>query len=237
MGVASVGRSRYADLRGVEQFIESRSARQVNLLLDFVGQQPGCYRPTVNEGSRSRSRQLKLWNLFKRGIGALAAVPYTSTHDEVNANTAVDVGGPNGEVLSSTVLAALRTYGPAYGVFPTGMGFGRPELWHYNAYPGRAIITTAATKPVPIELVSEKEEDTMSNMSAQLYLIQTSAEDAGAPAGTRDTWLVNPETFTYSHMRSDVQTDFWATLGAVRIDGVQPDRVLDGFNAVNEKVR
>jgi hypothetical protein len=167
--------------------------------------------------------------------GPLAAVRYTSTHDEFNAGNAVDLGGPNGEALSAAVLGALRKYGPAYGVFPTGMGFSRPESWHYNGYSGRAIIRTAAIKPIPVPLVLE--EDPMSNMSAQLYLIQTSAEDAGAPAGTRDTWLVNPETFTYSHMRSDVQTDFWATLGAVRVDGVQPDRVLDGFNAVNEKVR
>jgi len=134
------------------------------------------------------------------------------------------------------VLSALRTYGPAYGVFPTGMSFSRPESWHYNGYAGRAIIRSAAVKPIPITPILE--EDPMSSMSAQLYLIQTDASDApGAPAGSRDTWLVNPETFTYTHMRSDVQTNFWALLGAVRVDGLQPDRVLDGFIAVNEKVR
>lgn len=235
MATASVGRSRFGELRGVEQFIEARAARQLLLLLAFISTLPGIYRPTINEGNRSRARQDVVWFRYLAG-GPLAALRYTSTHDEYNAGNAVDIGGPNGEVLSPPVLAALRTYGPAYGVFPTGMGFSRPELWHWNVYPARAIITTASIAPIPVTLAPE-EEDTMSNMSAQLYLIQTSADDAGAPKGTRDTWLVNPETFTYTHMRSDVQADFWATLGAVRVEGVQPDRVLDGFNAVNEKVR
>lgn len=227
MAKASVGRSRYGDLRGTEQFIEATAARQVNLLLDFVATLPGCYRPTVNEGNRSRARQLKLWNEYRAGRGALAAVPYTSTHDEVVANNAVDLGGPNGEALSGPVLAALRKYGPAYGVFPTGMGFSRPESWHYNAYPARAVITSAGTKPTPIPLPPAKETD----MAIQsLFIIRTNANSA---PGVVDTWLVSPETFSYSHLADQKAIDFWTKLGAVQVEGPQGHSTISGFTPVN----
>lgn len=227
MAKASVGRSRYGDLRGTEQFIEATAARQVNLLLDFVANQPGCYRPTVNEGNRSRARQLKLWNDYKAGRGVLAAVPYTSTHDEVVANNAVDLGGPNGEVLSAPVLAALRKYGPAYGVFPTGMGFSRPELWHFNAYPGRAIITSASTTLIPVALDTQKESDMA---SPSLFIIRTNANSA---PGVVDTWLVNPEAFSYSHLADQKAIDFWTKLGAVQVEGPQGHSTISGFTPVN----
>lgn len=225
MAIVSVGESRFGELRGVEQFLEADAARQLNLCLDFVGSLPGLYRPTVNEGNRSRARQDIVWFRYLNG-GPLAAVRYTSTHDEFNAGNAADLGGPNGEVLTAAVLDALRTYGPAYGVFPTGMNFSRPELWHFNVYSGRAIITSAATTLVPIE---PKEEADMATTPA-LYLIQTKATTA---EGVIDTWLVNPETFSYTHMASDTQSAFWQKLGAIRVEGVQPGRVLENFTPVN----
>lgn len=227
MAQASVGRSRYGDLRGTEQFIEASAARQVNLLLDFVGTLTGCYRPTVNEGNRSRARQRKVYADYRAGRGALAAVPYTSTHDEVVANNAVDLGGPNGEVLSAPVLAALRKYGPAYGVFPTGMSFSRPELWHFNAYPARAIITSAGTSITPIPLTPTKEADMP---STSLFIIKTNANTL---PGVEDSWLVNPENFSYSHLADTKAIEFWTKLGAVQVDGPQGHSVLSGFTPVN----
>lgn len=153
---ASVGRSAFGELRGVEQFVSHPDdARLLMALFDFVATLPNCYRPTVNEGNRSRPRQLLVYEESKRG-GPLAATPFNSTHDEIKIGNAVDLGGPNGEVLSAPVLAALRKHGPDYGVFPTGMSFGRPELWHWNIYRTKAVIrpsaiTTSSTKTVPLE--------------------------------------------------------------------------------------
>lgn len=137
MQTASVGRSHYGELNGVEQYIEANAARYLNLCLDFIATLPGCYRPTVNEGIRSVARMELLYDRFLHHGGALAAVPPNSTHGPAIGN-AVDLGGPNGEALSATVLAALHTYGPRYGVLATGLSFSRPESWHFNVYPWRA---------------------------------------------------------------------------------------------------
>lgn len=159
---ASVGMSRYAELRGVEQYVNAAdAAKLLAALLDFVATLPGCYRATVNEGNRSRPRQDLVWNRSKNG-GALAAFPYTSTHDEIRIGNAVDLGGPNGEALAGPTLSAIRKHGPAYGVLPTGMEFSRPESWHFNIYPLRATVSLtapASSTPTPLE------EDDMTTIS------------------------------------------------------------------------
>ena len=224
MAVASVGRSMLGPLRGVEQFIEVRAARQLNLCLDFVATLPGCYRATVNEGQRSRERQLLLYREYLAGRGNLAAVPFTSTHDEVTANTAADIGGPNGEALAGPTLTALRRYGPAYGVFPTGMDFSRPESWHFNVYANRAIITTAAVALTPIDSPRPEEDD-----MKPLFIIGTQKSDQREVV---DFFLVNPQDFTYIHVESETQKDFWKGLGAVEVQGAQPPGVLANFQPV-----
>lgn len=73
--------------------------------------------------------------------------------------------------------------------------------------------------------------------SEKLYLLKTDASDAGAPAGTTDTWCLNPKRMTYAHMRTPAQASFFEALGAEWLPGVQPDSVLAGLAAVNEVVR
>ncbi|MBP1241752.1 hypothetical protein ABID92_000420 [Frigoribacterium sp. PvP120] len=163
---ASVGLSRYAELRGIEQFVNAADAALLlTALLDDVAKLPGCYRATVNEGNRSRPRQLIVFERSKNG-GPLAATPFNSTHDEIRIGSAVDLGGPNGEALAGPTLAAIRRLGPAYGVLPTGMDFSRPESWHFNIYPAMAAAMLAllrardAGTPTP-----PPEEDDMTDIA------------------------------------------------------------------------
>lgn len=159
---ASVGRSRYGELRGIEQFVNAADAALlITALLNFVATLPGCYRATVNEGNRSRPRQDLVWYRSQHG-GALAAYPYNSTHDEIRIGNAVDLGGPDGEALGGATLAAIRVHGPAYGVLPTGMDFSRPESWHFNIYPAMAAAMLArlrASTSSTTEIPFPKEDD------------------------------------------------------------------------------
>lgn len=162
----SVGVSRYrGDVLGVEQFMEAGAARQVLALIAFIATLPGCRRLTVNEGRRTRARQRTLrarWEAFMRGgpYAPLAAVLYLSRHDEVNHGNAADLGGPNGEALNAAEIAAIKKYGPDFGVHFTGLTFNPPEPWHVEGngatpIPHYAFATGGAT-PIP-----ESEEDDM----------------------------------------------------------------------------
>jgi len=132
----SVGISRYrGDVLGVEQFMEEAAARQVLALIAFIATLPGCRSLTVNEGRRTRARQRTLrarWEAFVRGgpWAPLAAVLYLSRHDEVNHGNAADLGGPNGEALNAAEIAAIKKYGPDFGVDFVGLTFDPPEPWH-----------------------------------------------------------------------------------------------------------
>jgi hypothetical protein len=130
----SVGRSRYkGDTNGVEQFLTENAANRVLDLIELVSREPGCRRLTVNEGCRTRPRQLDLWNRWKAGKGYLAAVPYTSRHDEVKHGNAADLGGPDGEALNAAERSAIVRIGPTIGVEFTGLEFEPPEPWHVEA--------------------------------------------------------------------------------------------------------
>lgn len=130
----SVGRSRYkGDTNGVEQFLTKPAANRVLDLIELVSLEPGCRRLTVNEGRRTRPRQLDLWNRWKAGTGYLAAVPYTSRHDELKHGNAADLGGPDGEALNAAERAAVARLGPTVGVDFAGLRFEPPEPWHVEA--------------------------------------------------------------------------------------------------------
>lgn len=130
----SVGVSRYkGDTNGVEQFMSEHAANRVLDLIELVATLPGCRRLTVNEGRRTRARQKVLRTRFENGTGPLAAVLYTSRHDEVKHGNAADLGGPDGEALNAAEIAAIVKYGPALGVHFTGLTFVPREPWHVEA--------------------------------------------------------------------------------------------------------
>lgn len=164
---ASVGKSRYrGDVLGEEQFMEARAARQVLALIAFIATLPGCRRMTVNEGRRTRARQKLLRQRFEAYLrggpwAPLAAVLYTSRHDEVNHGNAADLGGPDGEALNAAERAAISKYGPDFGVHFVGLTFSPPEPWHVEAdgitpTPQYALAAAAAQAPAPTS-----EEDDM----------------------------------------------------------------------------
>lgn len=160
----SVGLSRYrGDVFGAEQFMEQAAARQVLSLIAFIATLPGCRRLTVNEGRRTRVRQRTLrqrYESYLRGgpYAPLAAVLFTSRHDEVNHGNAADLGGPDGQVLNAAEVAAIRKYGPDFGVSFTGLSFVPPEPWHVEA-DGRTPIPDYAFASGDATPFPESEED------------------------------------------------------------------------------
>lgn len=134
----SVGLSHYGELSGVEQYMQVYAARRIKALIDKIATLPGCRRITVNEGRRTRVRQQNLYTAYEAYLrggpwAALAAVPFTSRHDEVAHGNAADLGGPNGEALNAAELAAIDTYGPGLGVTHMGLLFNPVETWHVEA--------------------------------------------------------------------------------------------------------
>ena len=160
----SVGKSHYrGDVLGIEQFMEQAAARQVLALIAYIATLPGCRRLTVNEGRRTRARQRTLrqrYEAFLRGgpWAPLAAVLFTSRHDEVNHGNAADLGGPDGEALNAAEIAAIKKYGPDFGVQFTGLTFSPPEPWHVEA-DGRTPIPQYALASLDAALFPESEED------------------------------------------------------------------------------
>jgi len=123
---------------GVRQKIDSRALPNLMRFAKAFYNALGV-RLVITEGSRSRPRQTMLWNLWlayvKRGKrppwAALAAVPFTSTHDEVKHGNATDLGSGIATFgTKAQMWAAIN--GPKYGVFPTGLSFVSPEPWHYD---------------------------------------------------------------------------------------------------------
>jgi hypothetical protein len=227
----SVGRSRYkGDTHGVEQFLQEHAASRILDLIEIVARQPGCRRMTVNEGRRTRPRQDDLWRRWKNGTGYLAAVPYTSRHDEERHGNAADLGGPDGEPLNLAERAAISRLGPAIGVRFTGLTFRPAEPWHVEADETpytRRYGTTAPAGGTAVPITSEEDDDPMKS----LFIITTNASTA---PGVTDTWLVNAATFEYVHIVNETQRVFWAKKGAEVISGTQPSSVLSGFTAVDK---
>lgn len=134
----SVGKSSYPDLYGVEQFVASASvaAQVASLCYEFDTQvAKDGDRLTVNEGIRSRERQDYLYDLYLHHGGALAANPYTSTHDHTRGS-ALDFGitsksGVN-RALTQPEFDWLHARAPLRGIRWTGAGFARVEQWHHN---------------------------------------------------------------------------------------------------------
>ena len=125
-------------LVGVRQRIDSRALP--NLLAFARGFHAAGYgQLEINEGARSRPRQDMLWDNWEaylaRGkrppVAALAAVPYTSVHDEVEHGNAIDFGSGIGTSATAASVWAHK-HGPEYGVRGTGVTFSVKEWWHFD---------------------------------------------------------------------------------------------------------
>jgi hypothetical protein len=167
MALYSVGRSSFGELRGVEQFVTDRNvAAQVNsLIAESRDVFAGGAVLSVNEAVRSRrSQEVKraAWNAYQRGgpWAPLAAVLYTSTHDE-SKGSALDFGVTNANgsnrALTMSEHSWLVTRGAQRGIRWTGKDFRpTPESWHFNGgYPATITASSGAT-PFPVS-----EEDDM----------------------------------------------------------------------------
>ncbi|WP_148067735.1 phage tail tape measure protein [Curtobacterium sp. PhB172] len=79
---------------------------------------------SLTEGYRDLANQQKRYAMYRAG-GNLAATPGTSVHGLGNA---ADVGGGS--------QAWMRSNGPRFGWYPTGLSFAQREPWHFE-YKGR----------------------------------------------------------------------------------------------------
>lgn len=162
----SVGPSSYGDLRGVEQFVASeRMALQIlSVKVDFdqwKADQGSGDRLTINEGMRSRARQDLLYAEYRQSGYPVAAVPYTSRHDEVRNGNAIDVGVTmaNGQnrALTADEFAKVHGWFEQRGGTWTGVNFGEP--WHHEMatrseqlppYPNaRELVAAGPNRPKP----------------------------------------------------------------------------------------
>jgi len=80
----------------------------------------------LTEGYRDLASQQMRWAQFRAGTGNLAAAPGTSNHGY----------GLAGDFATSA-QGWLRTNGPRFGWYPTGLGFSQREPWHFD-YKGKA---------------------------------------------------------------------------------------------------
>ncbi len=173
-----VGKSSYPDLKGQTQYVASLEvARQVaSLCYEFDTQvAKNGDRLTVNEGIRSRERQNYLYyTVYLKENGALAAYPYTSTHDSTRGS-ALDFGitdrNGNNRALSPAEFDWLHGRAPRRGIAWTGANFIRVEPWHHNGgyaasvapivgvnLPGEPIVKESQRPSAPD---TEESEDTM----------------------------------------------------------------------------
>jgi hypothetical protein len=156
----------------------------------------------VTEASRSRPRQLALYQAHQRDPlhTPLAATPYTSRHDEILRGNAGDLGSGVASRYSSESVWA-RTYGPEYGIEPTGMHFSSIEPWHYDLsvapftdpHPSTTPASTTVTPhPATPNVIPDENEDTM---KSKFFIVNDgSALYVGAPGAKKLIHIEKIET-------------------------------------------
>ena len=234
----SVGKSSYPDLNGVEQFVEDLDvALQVaSLCYEFDTQiaQNGD-RLTVNEGIRSRERQDYLYDLYLHHGGALAASPYSSTHDHTRGS-ALDFGvrmasGAN-RALTPTEFDWLHNRAPLRGIRWTGADFWRVEPWHHNggylASVGPIPGVNLPGGPLMNALPAENTQTPVGDLVTSLIVHIDNRK------GAYDSYLVNPDSMRAMHIASGTQETFWKNKGVPVQDGTQPSAVINNFEKVGK---
>lgn len=237
MSLFSVGRSSYGELASVEQFVTSKAvADQVNSL---ISESRGIFADgaalSVNEGNRSKARQRYMrakYEAYRDGKGpwaALAAVLYTSTHDESRGN-GIDFGvtmrdGRN-RALTPTEHAWLVNRGRLRGVVWTGVDFG--ESWHFNGYDGRAVLSPSSTGQVVITDNIKKLEAIVAN--ADSFTTYTNSDEPGRHfvAGAGKYMAIG------SALTAETGLDGADVIRALEADGVKGKSFPVGtYNALN----
>lgn len=236
----SVGKSSYPDLRGQTQYVASAevAAQVASLCYEFDTQvAKGGDRLTVNEGIRSRARQDYLYyTVYLKEHGALAAYPYTSTHDATRGS-ALDFGitRPDGSnrALTSAEFDWLHTRAPQRGIRWTGATFSRVEPWHHNGgYP------TSLSPIAGVNLPGEP----IANLGAKAPAAKTPVGDTvnthivhvAKKGGGYDSYLVNPETMRCLHITSTAQENYWRAKGVALQPNTQATAVLANFEKVGK---
>lgn len=179
MGLFAVGVSSFGQLRGRTQFVtDATVAAQVrSLISESVDAFAGGAVLSVNEAVRSRLDQKEkrqAWDAYQRGgpWAPLAAILYTSTHDE-SRGSAIDFGVtmPDGSNRAMTMSehSWLVARGRQRGIRWTGREFRpTPESWHFNGgydaeLPPLTTVASGGVTPFP----TTSEEDDMNTIQSE----------------------------------------------------------------------
>lgn len=196
MALYPVGVSSFGAHRGRTQHVtDATVAAQVRSL---IHESRGVFAAgavlSVNEAVRSREDQRTLraaWDRYQRGgpWAPLAAILYTSTHDE-SRGSALDFGVTNADGSNRAMTMSEQSWvvqrGAPRGIRWTGRDFRpTPESWHFNGgYP-------ATLPPLPADVLdagprtSDPEEDVMhiiSSSKGQLLVDNGQPIALGTPA-------------------------------------------------------
>jgi hypothetical protein len=192
-------------------------------------------RLTVNEGIRSRERQDYLYDLYLHHGGALAANPYSSTHDHTRGS-ALDFGitsrsGVN-RALTPTEFDWLHTRAPLRGIRWTGASFWRVEPWHHNggylaSLPPLPDVNLPGD-PLRNALPAENTKTPVGDIVTSLIIHIDNRK------GAYDSYLVNADTMRAMHITSGTQENFWKGKGVPVVSGNQPPAVINNFEKVGK---
>jgi len=239
----SVGKSSFGDLRGVEQYVMSeRIALQVlSTIIDFNAYLRSKGRSgslSVNEGMRSRDRQRQLYAEYLQNGYPLAAVPFSSRHDEVLRGNAVDFGVTNADgsnrALSPDEFARLHEIVQGRGGTWTGAFFAQPEPWHHEMatraeavppYPdARKRLTakpSAATKP-PAKAAAPVKPPTPKVEADMLYVTSKKTQKKYAIGELSFTAVSSSRAITYSNAIPG-DTSLFQELSSAQVSGLIQD--------------
>lgn len=126
--LVNLGKSHYSLNTGGKSKVtlEGMNGQFMQLFYAMIGEakQKGLGKILITEGVRTLAEQQRLYNLYKAGQGALAAVPGKSLH---GFGHAMDINTPNADALDKAGL--LAKYGFSRPLMKTVKG-KRTEQWH-----------------------------------------------------------------------------------------------------------
>jgi hypothetical protein len=188
---------------------------------------------TAGNVNGRRVYDTRIWNgvrWYRISSAGTVAVPGTSNHEIQGTRAAVDLRDTGRDAGIATAGSArsnwLRANAAAYGLVPSGFGFG--EAWHYDVLNIFNTPPSAPPAPKPEPVPEPTLEDLMALKSA---VIINGAANSGYPAtaldfenGFKTSWSAD---VTYSQTMGRILTEG----GPVIITASHYERILSDFDA------
>lgn len=237
-----IGPSSYPTHKGSIQYVNSkRIADQfLSLKRDFDAMKAAAGsedRLSPNEAKRSRADQDRLYADYVSGRSSvLAAVPYTSRHDEVTHGNAIDVGVTMGNgdnrALTPTEFAWMHDQCERRGFTWTGRYFAVVEPWHIEG------ATRAEILPPYPDIIAGGDDVVISAPPTTTPVgdpVNTRIKRVKYPNVEFRSYLVNAEEFKAMPLVTKDQETYWNNAGIPLDKDVQPAWILTNFEIVTGK--